>query len=280
MPTSALLRCLPALSEQGCTLLLTSKEVGALCAEYAALMGLGSGGGSSGVATQVRLDVLLAKAVSPPGGSSAKLQPQAQAGQAGAKLCAGSGRLLAPVLEEGPLQERLRSLPLLSPLSAEAPVLAISDVAALLRSRCSSYFALTHRTSCGGGGGSAAGKGGGAHFVQRELLVRQGEPPALHVGRKVLQGGRKHTTYVVGCELFRLEPRGIAAELQRLLAAAATLQPAAPLGLPSCSEHAAAAAPGQQLQAVVVQGDEVKKVRAYLMSAAVGLPGRLVVADA
>jgi translation initiation factor 1 (eIF-1/SUI1) len=118
--------------------------------------------------------------------------------------------------------------------------------------------------------------------VQKELLVRAGQPPCIHIGRKVLQGGRKHTTYIVGCELFRLEPKALASDLQRLLAASATLQPAAPLGLPCSSEHAAAASlsGGHQLMAVIVQGDEVKRVRAHLMSAAVGLPGRLVVADA
>ncbi len=81
----------------------------------------------------------------------------------------------------------------------------------------------------------------------------------MSVGRKLLQGGRRSVTWVAGLEPFRLEPRALAGELARLLAAAATLQPAAPLGV-------ALEGLGGDSVAVVVQGDEVARVRDFLVA--------------
>ena len=87
--------------------------------------------------------------------------------------------------------------------------------------------------------------------------MKCGPPPTIVVGRKSLQGGRRCVTWCAGMEAFRVDPKVLCGELAKLLAAAATLQPAAPLGF-------SIEGLGGDSVACVVQGDEVERVREYL----------------
>jgi translation initiation factor 1 (eIF-1/SUI1) len=60
-----------------------------------------------------------------------------------------------------------------------------------------------------------------------DVVLRRGPPPQLRLVVRSLQGGRKHTTHLQGCEAFRLPPELVAREAARLFAAAASTAPAA-----------------------------------------------------
>ena len=227
------LACLPDLSSQSTVLLLTPKEVTALCTEYISLRGLGD----PVTRKNALLDVTLAQGIAPKkvgsSGLHSPLPPTFPPGGEGGSG-AGSGASLLP--PEAHLKVSLRAP---SGALAQSPSLPREDILAQWHTRFTPWWAF---------------------LFPREVIVRAGTPPQLLVGRKALQGGRRSITYVAGLEAFRLDPKALAHELARLLAAAATLQPAAPLG---CVMEGL----GGESIAVVVQGDEVEKVREFLCGA-------------
>jgi translation initiation factor 1 (eIF-1/SUI1) len=155
-------------------------------------------------------------------------------------------------------------LPLNVPRAALAasPSLPRADVAALFASKGRPWWALRFP------------RGGGV-----EVVAREGALPLVRVGKKVLQGGKRHLTYVVGLEAFRLPPKWVAGELAKLLAAATTLQPAAPLGARLDGTAGEGGAPaGGAAVAVVAQGEEVDRVAEWLVGT-LGLPKAAVVVN-
>ena len=238
-----LLAALPDLASQRTILFFTTKEANALCTEYIALRGLGD----PEVRRNSRLDVALAQGIT--------AQPRA----------AGAGAAVVPLTFPSPDSSppppgQIPSLPQLrASLHAPAatlqhsPSLPREDILSQWHTRFTPWWALTFHSHA-----SAAG----------EVLARAGSPPQVHVGKKVLQGGRRSVTWVAGLEAFRIDAKTLACELARLLAAAATLQPAAPLGV-------AMEGIGGGSLAVVVQGEEVARVVDFLVHV-VGLAAHLV----
>ncbi len=179
---------------------------------------------------------------------------------AGALAGGGKGAAAAPPrARHAPLPPLLPLPPAALPLAlaphvaAAAPSLPRADVNALFSSKARPWWAL--------------------HFPPRgEVVAREGALPLVRVGKKVLQGGKRHLTYVVGLEAYRLAPKWVAMELAKRLAAATTLQPAAPLGARLDGTAGEGGAPaGGAAVAVVAQGEEVERVAEWLVGT-LGLP--------
>lgn len=267
LPTSTLLTCLPPVDEPGAVVLFTLGEASALLADYVALRKLGDPASKG----NIRLDVALAEALAGDAGKARRSDaPTTAEGDADGSLTTSQRHL--PLLEATPpgRSAMARIAPLrVGPDAAAgelrgAPSLPREDVLARWLARFVPWFALTHRTTSGGGG------------FRREVVARAGAPPVVRVGHKLVQGKRS-LTWVVGAEAYRIEPRALAQDLQRLLAASATLQNAAPLGIRF--EGVAFEGGGGDVLAVCVQGELVERVVAHLTGTC-GLPKSCVIAEA
>jgi translation initiation factor 1 (eIF-1/SUI1) len=142
---------------------------------------------------------------------------------------------------------------------AAAPSVQRDEVAKLWLQKMERFHSLAQRAGGGVDGGTGAGAGAGAGVIAEEVAVKRGDPPAVEV--YVKKQARRATTHVLGAHRYGLDLAALAKALQKALAAAACVQPAA---------H------NPTLTEVSVQGDEADRVRRFLVERA-GLPQDFVV---
>ncbi len=97
----------------------------------------------------------------------------------------------------------------------------------------------------------------------KEVVAASGSPPRITILVKRIQGGRRSTTHIENVSAYRLEDARLGRDLQRLLAASATVQPSAR---------------NPRVTEVMVQGDEAARVADFLVNS-YGLPRSVVVIE-
>jgi len=246
-----LLSCIPDLSVHGSDkVFFSGKDVGSLCSDYIGVRALADEKNKK----NALLDVTLAQCLAP-GSRGVKESPPTLL-YTSTTLPASSSLVkdshFAPQQMIPPLHELLLSLSVPAASLVHSPSLPRADISLQFSSKFTPFWSLAFNASSG------------------DILVKSGPPPQVCVGRKYLQGGRRCITWCAGLEAFRMDPRLLCADLAKLLAASATLQPAAPLGF-------SIEGVSGESTAVVVQGDEVDRVKTFLVEKLGGSPSLVVV---
>jgi len=159
------------------------------------------------------------------------------------------------------------------------------DVARLWARRMTGLHAVIFpaaATAASSTAATPAPDGAVAAYLTGDVTLHRGPPPGISVVVKVLQGGRKHITYVAGLAGYRIDAAAFARECSKRCAASASLTTAAEAGIiPAVCAAAGAGSGGSSEGAaavvVQVQGDEADAVTALLTEAkGYGLPRAVV----
>lgn len=248
MTVEQLVRCLPPLS----TLLFKKADTATLVTQYIALRGLTDARNKRAVV----LDEHLARCIAGAAAAAAHDDDEDEdeegdgaeegagdEGDGGDKDHAGTMRVITaagavPLLRFDPANPAV-SLALPAAELDGAPSLPREDIIPAWQSRFSRWHTVIYTFDAGGGGGGG-----------REVVVSKGSPPAIRISVKRIQGGRRSTTHIENASAYRLEDARLARDLQRLTAAAATVQP--------CARN-------PKVQEVMLQGDEAARVAEFLV---------------